>query len=59
MLVGIIKLKRSISKTCCVSSKVDVITEVFKALCVHFLLNLYSDSMGQDYCPQFTGKVPR
>lgn len=58
MLVGIIKLKRSISKTCCVSSKVDVITEVFKALCVRFLLNLYSDSMGQDYCSQFTGKEP-
>jgi len=43
---------------CCVSSKVDVITEIFKALCVRFSFNFCSDSMGQDYSPQFTGEEP-
>lgn len=32
MLMGIVKAERRISKTCCVSSKADVITEVFELL---------------------------
>lgn len=51
MLMGLVKVKRNISKTCCGSSKVDVITEVSKAFCVLLSFNLYPDCVGQDYSP--------
>ena len=58
MLMNIVKVRRSISKRCCVSSKGDVLTEVFKALCVCFSFNLFSDSIGQDYSSQLIGEEP-
>lgn len=38
--------------------KADVITEVFKPLCVCFSFSLYPDSVGQGCSPQFTGEEP-
>lgn len=39
MLMGIGKVKRNISKSCCGRSELDVITEVFQALCVLLSFN--------------------